>query len=296
MLAERCPALKAQRRIHRVRAGVDPALQRLAAGFGERRPHQLAVFHDHHVPAEIAEHGFEFLPQPFTHHGIEALAIVIDHPPGVAQAVLPALQQRLENIALVHLGIADQRDHPPLGPILHPAMRLDVVLHQRGEQCLRDAKADRAGGEIDVVGVLGARRVGLRAFETAKILQLVVGLTPEQILDGVEHRAGMRLYRDTVLWPQHREIQRRHDGGERRRRGLMAADLQAVGIGPDVVGVVDGPRRQPQDFACQRGQQFKACGFGRHGSTPRHCDYRQCYRVDISQKSQIFATYTRKLG
>jgi hypothetical protein len=130
MLTERRPALKAQCGIHRVRAGIDPALQRLAACFRERRLHQPAVFHDHHVPAEIAEHGFEFLPQPLAHHGIQALTVVIDHPPGVAQAVLPALQQRLEDIALVQFGIADQRDHPPLGAVLHPAVRLDVILHQ----------------------------------------------------------------------------------------------------------------------------------------------------------------------
>ena len=267
-LAERGAALKAQRRIHLVRAGIDPAPQRLAAGLGERRLHQPAVFHDHHVPAEIAEHGFEFLPQPFAHHGVEALAVVVDHPPGVAQAVLPAFQQRLEDIALVHLGVADQRDHPPLRAVLHPAMRLDVVLHQRGEQRLRDAEADRAGGEIDVVDILGARRIGLRALEAAKIFQLFAGLVPEQILDGVKHRARMRLHRDAVLRLQHREIQRRHDGGERGRRGLMAADLQAVGIGPDVVGVMDGPRRQPQHLARQRGQQFEACGFDRHGGAP----------------------------
>ncbi len=268
VLAERRPALKAQRGIQLVRAGVDPAFQGLAARFGERRLHQPAILHDHHVPAEIAEHGFEFLPQSFAHHRVEALAVVIDHPPGVAQAVLPALQQRLEDIALVHLGVADQRDHPPLGPILHPAMRLDVVLHQRREQCLRDAEADRAGGEIDVVGVLGARRIGLRALETAKILQLVAALVPEQILDGVKHRARMRLYRDAIFRPQHPEIQRRHDGGERGGGRLMAADLEAVGIGPDVIGVMDGPGRQPQDLARQRGQHFKACGLDRHDGTP----------------------------
>ncbi len=168
--------------------------------------------------------------------------------------MLPALEQCLEDVALVHFGVADQRDHPPLGPVLQPAMRLDVVLHQRREQGLRNAEADRAGGEIDVVGVLGARRIGLRALEAAKILQFLAGLMPEQILDGVKHRAGMRLHRDAVLRPQHGEIERRHDVGERRRGGLMAADLETVGIGPDMVGVMDGPRRQPQYFTCQRGQ------------------------------------------
>ena len=241
MLAEGRATLEAQRRIHLVRAIIDPAPQGFAAGLGERRLHQAAVFHDDDLPAEIAEHGFELLPQPFAHDGIEALAVIVDHPPGVAQPVLPALQQRLENVALIHLGIADERDHPPLGAILHPAMRRDVVLHQRGEQGLRDAETDRAGGEIDVVGILGTRRIGLRALVAAKIFQLLAGLVIEQILDGVKHRARMRLHRDAVLRPQHREIQRRHDVGERSGRGLMAADLQPIGIGPDVIGVMDRP-------------------------------------------------------
>ena len=217
MLAECRAALKAQRGIERVRAAIDPFAKRLAAGLGKRFAHQRAIFHDHHVPAEIAEHGLELLPQPLAHHRVEALAIVVDHPPGVAQAVLPPLRQRLENVALVHLGVADERDHPPLAAILHPAMRGDVILHQRGEQRLRDAEADRAGREIDVVGVLGARRIGLRAFEAAEILQLLLRLPAEQILDGVEHRARMRLHRDAILRLEHAEIERRHDGRERRR-------------------------------------------------------------------------------
>ena len=49
---------------------------------------------------------------------------------------------------------------------------------------------------------------------------------------------------------------------------VVAADLQAVDIRPDVIGVMDGPGRQPQGFARQRGQHFKACGFDRHGGSP----------------------------
>jgi len=52
-------------------------------------------------------------------------------------------------------GIADQRDHPPLAAILHPAVQIDIILHQRGEERLR-RRARRAGGEIDVVGISGA--------------------------------------------------------------------------------------------------------------------------------------------
>jgi hypothetical protein len=135
---------------------------------------------------------------------------------------------------------------------------------------LRDTETDRAGGEIDIVGVLGARRIGLRAPKAAEIFQLVAGLVAEQILDGVKHRARMRLHRDAVLRFQHRKIQRRHDGGERGRGGLMAADFQTIGIGPDVIGVMDGPRRQPEHFSRQRGQQFQTCGLDGHGGIPRH--------------------------
>jgi hypothetical protein len=67
-------------------------------------------------------------------------------------------------------------------------MSRDVVLHQRGEQRLRDAEADRAGREIDVVDVLGARRIALRALVAAEVLQLLARLVAEQILDGVEDR------------------------------------------------------------------------------------------------------------
>jgi hypothetical protein len=108
----------------------------------------------------------------------------------------------------------------------------------------------------------------LRALVAAEIFQLLAALVAEQILDGVKHRACMRLHRDAVLRPQHREIQRRHDIGERGGGGLMAADLQAVAVGPDVVGAVDGPRRQPENFSRQRGQQFEAGGLDGHGRAP----------------------------
>ncbi|MGY4291164.1 hypothetical protein ACVWXO_010430 [Bradyrhizobium sp. LM2.7] len=170
---------------------------------------------------KLRTHGLELFPEPFAHDGIERLAVIVHDPPGVAQPVLPALGERLEDVAFVHLGIADQRNHPPFAAILHPAMRFDVVLHQRGEQRLRNAETDRAGREIDVVDILGARGIGLRALEAAKVLQLLTALPAEQILDGVEHRAGMRLHRDAILGPQHMKIQRRHDGGERSGRSLV---------------------------------------------------------------------------
>ena len=146
----------------------------------------------------------------------------------------------------------------PSGRVEAPAVGAHVILHQRREQRLRHAEAHRAGGEIDVVGILGARRIGLRALVAAKIFELFAGLAAEQILDGVKIRRGVRLDRDAVLRPQAVEIERRHDGGERGRRGLMAADLQAVAVLAQMVGVVDGPGRQPQHLALELGRIAKS--------------------------------------
>src|SRR6186713_2459296 len=97
-------ARKHQRRVELIGAIVDPAAQRLAARFLEGRLLKRAVFDDGDVPAEILEQLLVALPQPLAHHSVEALTIVIDDPPAIAQALLPALEQRLEDVALVEFG------------------------------------------------------------------------------------------------------------------------------------------------------------------------------------------------
>ena len=74
----------------------------------------------------------------------------------------------------------------------------------------------------------------------------------------------------------------------------MAADLQAVGIGPDVVGVMDGPRRQPQHLARQRGQHFKACGLDRHGGAPGTSDDLPDVSAAAFAKNLKFSRHTAK--
>ena len=205
-----------QRRVERVGAGVDPGFQLVAARLLEGGLLQRAVFEDDHVPAEIAEQLFVAFPQTLADHRVETLAVVVDDPPAVAQALLPAFQQRLEDVAFVHLRVAHQRNHPAFRMLSAPAVRAHIVLHQRGEQRLRHAEADRAGGEIHVVDVLGARGIGLRALEAAEVLQLLAGLLAEQILNRVKHRAGVRLHRHAVFRLEHAEIERGHDGRQRR--------------------------------------------------------------------------------
>ena len=240
-------ALERERRVELVRATVDPGAQRFAARLLESGLLQRAVLDDHDVPAECLEQRLVARPQALADHRIEALAIVVDHPPAIAQALLPAFEHRLEDVALVHLGIADERDHAAFR-LVGREVRAHVVLHQRGEQRLRDAETHRAGREIDVVGILGARRIALRALVAAEGFELLARLLAEQILDRVEVRRGMRLDGDAVLRPQRVEIERRHDGGERGGGGLMPADLQPVGAFADVVGVMDRPAREPEHF------------------------------------------------
>ena len=183
-------------------------------------------------------------------HAVQALAVVIDDPPQITDIVFPAFEQRLEHIAFVQFRIAHQPDHAARFHIrAHAAMQIRIILHQRRKKRFGNPEADRAGREIDVAAILGPRRIGLRAAETAEIFQLVDVLPAQQMHDRVIDRAGMRFHRDPVFRPQHIHIQR---GQQRRRRGagcLMPTDLQPVPAGPDVVGVMDHPGGEPQDLA-----------------------------------------------
>jgi len=104
-------------------------------------------------------------------------------------------------------------------------MRGEVILDQAGEDGDCHAKADRPRRKIDRNPVLGPAGVGLRAAEAAEVFELLARLRPEQVMDRVKHRAGMRLDRDTVVGPERVEIKRGHDRSHRRAARLMPADL-----------------------------------------------------------------------
>ena len=260
LLAPRRAPLVGEGRVARVLRGVDPVPQRVSARPLEDGGQQASVLEDFHPPVEVAEDGLEPIREALDHHGVQTLAVVVDDPPDVADVVLPRLHQRLEDVALVELGVARDRDHATLRPLGPELLQSHVVLDERREAGHGHAEADRSGGEIDVVGILRARRVRLRAAESAEAGELVLRLVAQQVLDGVEHRAGVRLHRHPVLHSQGVEVERRHQRRHRRARRLVAADLQPVARGPEVVGVVNHPDSQPQDLAFERA---KAAQIGR---------------------------------
>ena len=123
--------MEPERRVKLVGAFLDPPAQRLAARLSESFLLQLSVAENGDVPAEIAEHGFDFRPEALVDDSVEALAIVIDDPPRITQAVLPSLKHRLGDIAFVEFRIAEKRNHPAFRCFRAPVFRADVILHQR---------------------------------------------------------------------------------------------------------------------------------------------------------------------
>jgi hypothetical protein len=246
--------LEHQRRIKLVRAFVDPLAEPFSARLPECGFQQLAVLDEDHFPTEILEEPGHLHEELIGDHRVQALAVVVHDPPAVLEAVLPVLQQRLVDVALVHLGVAHEGDQTPFRPVLGPALGVHVILHEAGEACGGNAQPHRARRKVDVGRILRARGIGLHAAKGAKILQLAEILVAQQILDGMEDRAGVRLDRDPVLRPQHVEVERRHERRQRRRRGLMSPHLQAVAPIHLVIGVVDHVSRKPQDLALQLAQ------------------------------------------
>ena len=245
------PALVGQRGEIGVGALVDPALDRLAPGPGEGLALQPAVLERDHAPSAARENLVEILEHAVGRGRVEALAVIVDDPPAIADVVLVALDQALVDIALVQFGIADQRHEPPAVGLGHLAVRGEIILDQAGEGGDRHPKPDRPGREIDRDSVLGPARIALHPAEAAEVLQLLEALRPHQIMNRVEQGPGMRLDRDPVVGAERAEIKRGHDRAHRRAARLVPADLQPVAGFAQVIGIVDRPRRQKAQFVVE---------------------------------------------
>ena len=140
--------------------------QRVAAVALEGGLQPAAVLRLDDVPAGVLE---ELHEPPGLHardDPVEALAVEVDDPHDVAEALERRVGDRLPDVALVELGVADEGDEAGVGP--GAEVGVDVAAGGRREQRGDRAEADRAGREVEDVGVLGAARVGLQAAELAQ--------------------------------------------------------------------------------------------------------------------------------
>src|SRR4029077_8263000 len=101
-LAPSSAALESQRRIELVRRRVDPLAQSFSARLLERSFLQGTIFENDDIPAEGAENGLQLGVEALEDQVVEALAVIVDDPPAIAQALLPPFEQGLENVALIH--------------------------------------------------------------------------------------------------------------------------------------------------------------------------------------------------
>ena len=131
-------------------------------------------------------------------------------------------------------------------PVEAPKLRLREPVGERTEQRRGRAEPDRAGRVVDRKRVLRPRRIRLQPAEVPQPRQVGAVEPPEQVLDRVQHRRGVRFHRDPVLGAEVGEVERRHQRHHRRRRRLMPAHLELVALRALPVRIVDDPHREPQ--------------------------------------------------
>ena len=154
-----------------VRHLVDPRSQKLTAGLGERGAQLAPVLQLDHAPARAVEAALERLGADHRHDAVERLAVEVDDPDRLLQPARRRVEDRLPDVALVELGVADQRDEAAAGPA-ELAVVVHVALHQRTEQRRGGAEPDRPGRVVDGDRILRPARVGLQAAEVAKRAQV----------------------------------------------------------------------------------------------------------------------------
>ena len=204
-----------------------------------------AVLDGDHLPAGRLEHPGEAAERDVGHHAVERLAVQVHHPEHLAEARDPGVGDRLPDGALVELGVAEQRDLAAARRRVE-AVVLEVAARHGAPDRRGGADADGAGGVVDRVGVLRPARVALQPAEGPQRLEVGPLEAAEQVVDGVQHRRGVRLHRDAVLGAQLGEPERRHQAHHRGARRLVAAHLHPGAVLAHAVGVVDDRGGEPE--------------------------------------------------
>ena len=155
-----------------------------------------AVLDRDRLPAGRLEHAPHPAGGDVGHDAVERLPVEVDDPQHLAEPRDHRVDERLPDRALVELGVADQRDLAPA--LRHVEVPGHVAVRDRAPDRRGRADPDRAGREVDDVRILGPARVALQAAELAQRRQVAAVELAEQVVDGVQHRRGVRLHRDAV--------------------------------------------------------------------------------------------------
>ncbi len=146
------PRQREQLLVRLVAQRVDVCLERIASRFRERGGQSGPVLGLGDVPARVGEEALQADRGDVGDHPVEALAVEVDHHREVAELLRRRVGDRFPHVALVELGVTDQRDEPRRG--LRAEVRIGVPPRQRREERRDGAEADRSGREVRHVGIL----------------------------------------------------------------------------------------------------------------------------------------------
>ena len=207
---------------------VDPRAQGLAAVALEERAQAPPVLDRLGVPAGRLEHPHEAPGGDVGHDAVQRLAVEVDDPQHLAQRARPSGRRspptrrprRARRRPAARSGArraarrsARRRSDGPARPRSSrwPRSRRSRSSSRRGRG--PSCGSDRTEGPRTRAGAAGSR---VQA--------------PEQEVDRVQDRRGVRLDRHAVGRLEVREPQRGHERDHRRARGLVAADLDPAGV------------------------------------------------------------------
>ena len=120
-----------------------------------------AVLELDHLPAARPEVRLELGGADSRDHAVERLPVQVDDPEDVPEPARQRLGERLPDVPLVELRVAEQRDEAAAGR--GAEARLREAVGERAEERRGGAEADRPGRVVDRERVLRPRRVGLQA-------------------------------------------------------------------------------------------------------------------------------------
>ena len=141
---------------------------------------------------------------------VEALAVEVDDPDHVAEALERRVGDGLPHVALVELGVADEGDEAGVGPVA-PKW---ASMYRRVAAANSGATAPSPTEPVEKSNTSGSfvrARVGLQAAELAQAREVAAVELAGEVLDGVEDGRGVRLDGDLVVAVEVTEPQRRHD-------------------------------------------------------------------------------------